>query len=215
MKFSLFGFPVEVHWTFFLVALFLAGNLGSPTLVLIGGGIIFVSVLVHEFGHAALARSFGMRPRIQLHTFGGMTLWGSPQGLRPPQRLAITLAGPFAGFLLAILLSSLGSPDPHRTILRVAYATALWVNVAWGILNLLPVLPLDGGHALSEILTIATGRPNRLLVHRISVFTAIALAALALSQGMFYGAILAGMMAWSNYAALRQLGDPFTRGSWR
>ena len=215
MKFSLFGFPVQVHWSFFLVALFLAGNLGTPTLVLIGGCIIFVSVLVHELGHASVARAFGMQPRILLHTFGGMTAWSTAQPTRPQQRLAITLAGPFAGFLVAFLLLSLGEPPADQHMARVARAAALWVNIGWGVLNLLPVLPLDGGHALAEILTMSSGRPQRQLVHRISVFTAIALALLALSKGMFYAGILAGFMAWSNYAALRQLNDPFTRGGWR
>jgi membrane-associated protease RseP (regulator of RpoE activity) len=215
MSFSLFGFPVQVHWTFFLVALFLAGNLSSPTLVLIGGGIIFVSVLVHEFGHAGMARAFGMQPRILLHTFGGMTFWGAPQSMKPQQRLAITLAGPFAGFLVAGLLLALGEPEPDQRVLRVARATALWVNIGWGVLNLLPVLPLDGGHALSEILTLSTGRPQRALVHRISFFTALVLALMAITNGMLFAGIMAGLLAWSNFAALRQLNDPFMRGGWR
>ena len=215
MKFSLFGFPVQAHWTFFLVALFLAGNLGRPTYILVGACIIFVSVLAHELGHALVARRFGMQPQILLHTFGGMTYWGSPQSLRPAQRLGITLAGPFAGFLLAAIMLALPKPSPQEPILYIARATALWVNIAWGILNLLPVLPLDGGHALAEILTLATGRPQRLMVLRISIVTALALAVFALSRGMIYGGVLAGLMAYSNFAALRQLNDPFTRGGWR
>lgn len=216
MKFNLFGFPIEIHWSFFVVALFLAGNLPSPALVLYGAVVILFSVLVHEMGHAMAARSFGMSPAIRLYYFGGLTAWRQTRVLLPRQRLMITLAGPGAGFLLAALIYFGIPTDPSWPVtLRVLVGVALYVNIIWGILNLLPMLPLDGGQALGEILTILRGRSDRVLLHRISTVTGALLAAFALTRGQFYLGILAGYMAYTNYVAARNLQGPYGAGGWR
>jgi len=99
-----------------------------------------------------------------------------------------------------------------RGYLRAAWAAALFINFGWTLLNLLPILPLDGGHALQEILTITRGRPDQPLVHRVSAFGAGGLALLALLNGQLFLAMFAGFMAYQNWSSYRNLSNPFGPG---
>lgn len=67
IEFSLFRFPVRVHWSFWLLAFFLGGGFYARdpddwTRVLVAIGVIFVSILVHELGHAFAGRHYRARP---------------------------------------------------------------------------------------------------------------------------------------------------------
>ena len=68
-------------------------------LTLIWIGVIFVSILIHEYGHALTSRYFGQHPRIQLVAFGGLTI---PEGkrLKGWREFLVVLNGPLFGFLL-------------------------------------------------------------------------------------------------------------------
>src|SRR5574339_379984 len=111
LRFTLAGIPVSVHPLFWLITLLL-GSTGDLLLIPIWIVVIFVSILVHELGHALAFRRYGQRSRIVLHFAGGLTIpepvyWGSGYanvGLSPNQQIFISLAGPGAGFLLAALI---------------------------------------------------------------------------------------------------------------
>ena len=98
LNFSLLGIPVRVHPLFWLVAVLLGirGN-EDPVPILIWVGVVFVSILVHELGHALTARWYGWEPWITLHSFGGLASY-RPTFHDPTSRIVITLAGPGAGF---------------------------------------------------------------------------------------------------------------------
>ena len=175
LRFSIAGIPVSVHPLFWLIALLL-GSTGDILLVPIWVLVIFVSILVHELGHALAFRRFGQRSQIVLHFAGGLTIpepvyWGrgvANVALTPNQQIFVSLAGPGAGFLLSALVIILilvtgGSivttwllgfiplPLPAALpfggrILNVIVTLLLYVNVFWGLINLVPVYPLDGGN---------------------------------------------------------------------
>ena len=135
--------PVRVSPLFFLTAA-LIGFLWSNTLMgtLIWMMIIFVSVLVHEYGHALTAKAFGQSPRIELVAFGGLTI---PQGKRLSlgKEFLVVLMGPAFGFLL-FLTAYLIEPYTESFMQMILRFTWI-VNLFWTAINLLPILPFDGG----------------------------------------------------------------------
>ena len=162
LQFSLFGVPVRIEPWFFILPL-LAGRDVPGTLI--WGGLVFIGVMLHELGHALAMRANGFAPSITLHAMGGLTHF--PAGARPTprQHFFITLAGPGAGLLLggAALLAQhfVQAPSPS---LALALADAVWINVGWSIVNLLPILPWDGGLILDSGLAWATGKRHDRIV---------------------------------------------------
>ena len=111
-------------------------------------GIIFISVLIHELGHALVAALFGRKPHIELMAFGGVTVHSGPP-LSLPKQFFITLAGPFFGFCLAFVAFAIGRWGgvffvPYQGVLDDIFV----INFLWTLINLIPVLPLDGGQLL-------------------------------------------------------------------
>ncbi len=118
LNFDLFGFNVRTHPAFFIMPILLGRglitegiNTGVGWIVLIA--VFFVSVLVHELGHAFAYRYYGIHARIVLYWMGGLAIadgggntWGRQrtQFLNPNQRIVVSLAGPVFGLLLAGLL---------------------------------------------------------------------------------------------------------------
>lgn len=135
------------YWIFTsLLSLLLAqGNLVQTLLWM---AIIFVSVLFHEFGHALTALLFGRHPRIELVAMGGLTYH---DGDKLPfwKQFLITLDGPAFGLILGFTavflrpLSIFASPLAQTILLEISL-----VNIFWTLINLMPVLPLDGGQLL-------------------------------------------------------------------
>ncbi len=139
--------PIAIH-PFFWVCAGLIGWLNSPSLMgaLIWIGIIFFSVLFHEFGHALTAVAFRQSAQIQLMALGGLTAYEGPK-LKFWQQFIIVFNGPFFGFLLFLgstFLLQMEWPPLAMTILKMTQIA----NLFWSIVNLFPVLPLDGGQLL-------------------------------------------------------------------
>lgn len=199
-QFSLLKFPVRVHWTFGLMALFIGGGLGvrGPedwTPVLVAMAVIFISILVHELGHAVAGKRFGARPQIVLHSMGGLCyLPGARFGRR--QSIIVSLAGPAAGFLLAgLTLLLLLALAPQHPLVQYAFSVSLFINVLWTILNLMPILPLDGGQVLREILG-----PSKIQITRsIGMVAALLLCLFALAVGLYIAAAIAAVLAFLNF----------------
>ena len=157
MRFTLFGIPVHVQPIFWLVALMLGlpGGTGRRELaeLAIWIGVLFVSILVHELGHATAMRVYGRAARIELWGLGGLTHWGPGPPVTPGKNIVVSLAGPGAGLLLgAVVFVVAGSAEPApESLASVLVSQALWINVGWGIANLVPMLPLDGGHVTESL----------------------------------------------------------------
>lgn len=235
LNFSVAGFPVRVHPLFWVIALLLGSGSNNLLMIPVWVVIVFVSVLIHELGHALAFRRYGQDSHILLHFSGGLTIpqstpWGGGYanvGLTPNQHIFVSLAGPFAGFLLAALTLAVGAAlggeiivttilgiipfpivlMPYGSTLQDVFITMLWVNVFWGIINLLPVYPLDGGHVARYILIQQDpygGLRNSLWV---SIVTGGILAVVGVTVlGSVYMGFLFGLLAFQSFQMLQSLG---------
>jgi Zn-dependent protease len=165
------------------------------------GGLIVVfvvvagaSLLLHELGHATAFRSFGAQSTITLGGFGGYTL--GPAQPRA-KSMAVSLAGPAAGFLgaiVGILLSQLVTTDSQ--VITAAIDDLIYINVLWGVFNLLPILPLDGGNFAAELF-------GRRQAQYLSLAGSAILGAVALFLAQPFMAIFAFMFGSQSLNALR------------
>ncbi len=202
LRFRIGSFPITITPFFWLSGLILMqpGTQGAGIVLWLV--VFLVSILVHELGHAVAARAFGARATIELHSFGGHTR--SLPRLSRWRDVAMTLAGPGAGFLLAAaafgVLSTLGVAMP--VLLRSMVAQLVWVNIIWGIFNLLPVPPLDGGHVLLNVL----GQRHERTARIIAVVVASLGALYGLQSHQLFLTIMFGLLAFQNIQTLRALG---------
>lgn len=109
-------------------------------------GIVFVSALVHELGHAVAAAAYGYRPEIELVWMGGQTMPNANETIPWNKQVLLTLAGPAAGLALAAVAFLWLPVAAPGTPVRYVIANLLGANIVWAVLNLIPLLPLDGGH---------------------------------------------------------------------
>jgi Zn-dependent protease len=206
---KIFGIPVKVQPFFLLVAGFLGYSSNLPFVFLVEWIIVvFISILAHEFGHALTVRAFGLSPQILIYGFGGVTSWTDEKGISAPKRIAISLAGPFAGFLFygIVSLSNWALPDLFADHLgRQTYYDLRFVNLWWGIFNLLPVLPLDGGNVAYSIEQWVTKKHRGIVTRMISLLVAGGVGLWALSVERTWVVLLMALFAWNNGRALFQL----------
>src|SRR5829696_9315520 len=202
--FHLSSIPVTIEPSFFMViGIFALAAPGLDALIL-WVVIATVSVLVHEVGHAVAFRAYGSSATIRLHGMGGLTTGAR---LPPARNLVVSLAGPLSGLLLlgvpAVVIATTDLGEGHR-VPELALEYAILINVVWSLVNLLPVLPLDGGNVVQSLLHLATGRDAERLTRYVSIGVAAGAGALALSQGFVLAVLLAGFALAINITGLGQ-----------
>jgi stage IV sporulation protein FB len=199
---------VTVRYTFFLAAFLLGLRSDSVAGLFVWVAVLFVAILLHELGHALAAQFYRQNPQIELHAMGGTTKWVWVDELAWHQRVVISLAGPGSGFVVGGLLY-LGSalvPVNEPYLLRLARYDFLWVTLGWGLFNLLPLLPLDGGQVLSETLEHRLGaRRGRQVARKVSCIVGFVglVAGFALNQ--LWAGLLCGLFAFDNLQRMRGL----------
>ncbi len=198
--------PVRVRGLFLVMASVLGMRLERPELIAIWVAIVFVSVLVHELGHAFVGRLFGLTPQIELHGMGGTTSWVEPRDVGHARGIAISLAGPFAGFAVAGLLFASGRLGfhPQHPLARMAFQQAFQINFYWGIFNLAPLLPLDGGNVLRGTLNLLTRGRGEKPARIVSILMGAVLLAFAALTGAIWLGALGAFFTWANVQAYRQ-----------
>lgn len=226
LRFRLFRFPVRVHPFFWLVTALLGSHYlrydNGVLCLLMWIAVVFVSILVHELGHAFAVRYYGSPCEVLLYGFGGLAIfpYAPARGWR---RIAISLAGPAAGFALGgvVFLSNVALGWSEKGMLAaVLYGFLLWVNLIWNLVNLLPIWPLDGGHVCREALYLAKVKQPEIVGLRVSMVTCALLGALILalelrlvppavaevipSPGLFM-ALWFGIFAYMNYQELQAM----------
>jgi stage IV sporulation protein FB len=213
LAFRLGAVPVRIHPSFFIMSLVLGASTlqARPILAAEWLGVVLVSVLVHELGHAWMARAFGMAPEIDLHSMGGTTSWRSGAKMSAGRRVLIALAGPgtgmIAGGIVIALALRAGYPIGGRVptdapMIQHVIKDMVWVNIGWGIFNLLPMLPLDGGNAMHGLLDGVTRGKGEVSARVVSILVALGVGGLAIATGNWWPALLAGMFAFQNGRAM-------------
>jgi Zn-dependent protease len=191
--FSLGRIPVVVEPMFWLTTVMLGTSLRDGRLIALWVAVCFISILVHELGHAVAAMALGSAVSVRLYWFGGLTYH---EGFSRWRSVAVSLAGPFAGFLLAGVAYGLEWVWPPTTWMgSVFYSLVQYVNVWWGILNLLPVPPLDGGHVSQGVL----GPTRRRMAFLLGLLTACGVVAWALTGKQYYVVFLFGFLGYGCY----------------
>ncbi len=161
--------------------------------------IVFVSILIHELGHTLAMRHFGdPRPSIVLYAMGGLaipTSWFSRW-----QSIAVSAAGPAASALLGLLgWLLIRVAQPESFLFYLAFHDWMWVNVGWTILNLLPIMPLDGG----QIAEAFWSNGNRRIPIYLSIIFASAAALYMLTAGMLFSTLFFGFLAYNAWKKLK------------
>jgi Zn-dependent protease len=206
VRFRVAGFPVRID-PFFFVTMALLGLAASRSGALVVEWVVVagVSILVHELGHAFAFRRFGSSAEITLSGFGGVTV-GAAQ---PPLRsIVVSVAGPFVGFTFGFLFLWIErSTTTDSVLVANAVADLVFVNLAWGIFNLLPILPLDGGNVVASFLEHVTHGRGQRAARSVSIVTAVALAAAGLGLGQPFVALIAAYFAYLNWQSIARAKD--------
>jgi Zn-dependent protease len=228
LRWQMFGVPVRVHPMFWFVSVLLGWNLlqdpqGGVRVLLVWIACVFVSILLHEFGHVFVGRWFGSNGHIVLYGFGGLAIGSNALESRW-QRIAVSLAGPAVQLLLwgaiRLWLKS-ASHDVLQVLVRyelvgMAIVFLIEINLYWALLNLLPIWPLDGGQVARNLFEWRLGTDGTRAALWLSLITAAAFAINSLAAangrpliprvpaGGLYTALLFGSLALSNYFELQQ-----------
>jgi len=156
------GIDLYIHATFLLVLLFVP-DLSGGGAEAVGGLLLLLSVfgcvLLHEFGHALMARRFGIETEdITLYPIGGVArLRRLPRA--PGAELLIALAGPAVNFAIVAVITALAALGLVDVASPGEFISALlYVNLALGIFNMIPAFPMDGGRVLRALLSGFVGR---------------------------------------------------------
>jgi Zn-dependent protease len=187
-----FGIGLYVHWTFLLLpALILFANVDNGIEAMLFGLTFILSVfgcvVLHELGHALMAKSYGIGTRdITLFPIGGVARLEG-MGSNPWQEIAIAVAGPAVNVVIAAGLwlgMSLGGHAPwtgawNSLTLSGPPAVAflremLHVNILLVLFNVIPAFPMDGGRVLRAMLTLGFGRLKATeIALRVATFVAL------------------------------------------
>jgi Zn-dependent protease/CBS domain-containing protein len=167
---SVAGTAVRVHVTFLLFLAWIFGvNYFSGGAQVAWSGLLFIvllflCVLLHEFGHIFTARAFGVRtPDVILLPIGGVArLERIPE--RPSQEFLIAIAGPAVNIVIALILILLDSAHPSAERLAAVESPNVSmidrlasVNLFLALFNLIPAFPMDGGRVLRALLAARLG----------------------------------------------------------
>lgn len=145
--------PLSIHPLFWVTSGLIGFSFTRNLLAtLVWVAIVLISVVIHELGHALTAVLFRQKARIDLVALGGLTSYQGPK-LRFWQQFLITLNGPLFGFFLFLLASFLIESNWLVTPFWLFFWKSMQAaNLFWTIINLLPVLPMDGGQLLRIVL---------------------------------------------------------------
>jgi Zn-dependent protease len=235
LQFYVGRIPVRVHPLFWVVGLVFASGLTGIRIPL-AVAALFVSILVHELGHALVMEFYGERPRVVLYWLGGLAISGGDlwdlgyrsQQRSPQQQIIISFAGPAAGFLLAAAVIAIvyatggwitveyipiplpvpnyfADRDPSPDALFMMNSM-LFINVSWGLVNLLPVFPLDGGQIARAIFVVNDPWQGVTRSLWLSLVVGAAVAVYGFTHNSLWTAMLFGSMAFGSWQMLQNSG---------
>jgi Zn-dependent protease/CBS domain-containing protein len=163
----LFGFDINVHWTWFLIFFLVTWTFATGvleefysdwtagrrwTVAAAISLVFFLSILLHEISHSIVARRYGIDVSgITLFVFGGVSnLTKEPETSR--QEFLIAIVGPLTSLALALFFAvGYLALSPIEEGAGGVSANLAMINLAIGIFNLIPGFPLDGGRVLRSV----------------------------------------------------------------
>ncbi len=237
LRFRFLDIPVRIHPLFWLMAAVLGFQDHNIPAVLIWIGCVLVSILVHEYGHGLMAKHFRGSPSIVLYGLGGLcssqgertpgqrlaVLFAGPGAGFMLCAIVLAVASLALGITgsehLAVMQRLVGlSPNKEEFLgalqklswsktAQDVYFNMIWINLLWGLVNLLPIYPLDGGQATQVVLNQVDRRNGVRRSHIVSLVTAGVLAVLAvtISRQDLFPVIFFGILAVLNYQVLQSL----------
>jgi len=231
VHFSLLGFPVRINPWFWLTAVCIGGLKVHPIVLLLWIAALLPCIVLHELGHALVMRAYGIDASIVLYSFGGLAIPRSRRySFRQPGpwgQILISAAGPASGFILAALLVlglhyvagfRLAFPPVfrgvvpaiiifnHENLTNYLYFV-FQITVLYGLMNLLPVLPLDGGQIALQVFTLfhPSDAMRQALILSVIVSGLMCFVAITQWSDNFFVAVLFGWLTYSNFTGLQSL----------
>lgn len=166
--FRLFGFDVRVQSGFVVFMVLIVALYGSEFGWWLAGAIA-VLTLLHELGHAFAARSAGADAEISLGFLAGYASYRPTRPISRARQAWISFAGPFVhiSVSVAVLLAMGVNPLSRDSFDDSPASFAIWwAGPAIGLMNLIPVLPLDGGHIVNTALDrVLPGRADKPMIY--------------------------------------------------
>lgn len=209
MSFRLFGFPITIEMSFLGVIAFLGFISFNDRFDLIAAFVVIavISVLIHEFGHAFAARSQGTQgtPTISLEGMAGLTRYRLAAMPSRAQSIFISLAGPLAGIALGLVVFAVKQAGviEETAFVRNLFNISFFTTFVWSAFNLMPIVPLDGGHIMADLIPGSVPvRNRRAAIVSVGVAVVAALALWFQFKFLFAPVILGGM-AFQNFQSLR------------
>ena len=215
--FSLGNIPVRVSLGYVILALFFSSQLFELGLEYGAVGILglTLSLLVHEFGHALVARHYRLEPDVTLVTWGGVCR--HQPAANDKQDAFIVVSGPLAGLTLGLAALAarefLAADLAQRPLFAITLHVLIYIGVYWSVVNLLPLWPLDGGQLfrIAARRFLPAPRAER-LTHIVSIAVAAigAISAFAVLQDMLVGlmAFYVGFMNVQRMMPAARIGSP-------
>jgi stage IV sporulation protein FB len=226
---NFFGIPIRIHPFFWVITALLGARSSGVPELLIWVMAVLVAILVHELGHALVVKAYGFHPWIVLYGMGGLTCHNPAENYRSKAnttlgQISISFAGPMAGFMLVVAIVVVLFMTGHRDEVKLGWLFnfipfPLWFNtttlgvfvkdlflisILWGLINLLPVYPLDGGQIAREFLLFMNPQDGIRQSLMLSIFTALLVAvfmAIRLRDG--FACLLFAYFAYENYMTLQ------------
>ncbi len=213
---------------------------GAPILLVIWSFAVFVSILVHELGHALVMQYYGLSTRMVLYHFGGLAIsnrFGAWNGARRSSNdardsLLIAAAGPAAQLLLALVVYLIGRslqmqmeldwllnsyfgieppdvPAPSSASSFVLINSLVTPSVMWALLNLLPIIPMDGGNIMLNTLILWRNPDPQRNAHLVSIVVAVFVAIYCFQSGDPMLGMFCLVFAASNWQQLQFMSGRF------
>jgi Zn-dependent protease len=202
--FNVFGFPTTIKPGFGIFLAFLVFLYPFP-LGLWMAGAVGAFTLIHELGHALAARMSGCTASISLDFMVAYAAYEPRSPLTWGQKARIALAGPSLQIICAVTVLLLNSKNPFsRGDITISDATISiwWAGIALGAMNLIPLLPLDGGAFVASIVEhFMPGRGNEIVLKISAALTAVAFG-LCIAAGLTGLAPLFVFMLFMQYQTL-------------
>lgn len=198
---NLFGIPFYINPSWFLVLALVTWDYGgglaqqfpsltgtAPWLLGLGAALLlFASVLAHELGHSFVAISQGIEVKsITLFIFGGLASL-ERESDSPAEAFWVAIAGPLVSFTLFLLFMAISVLAPLSGPIAAIVNLLAYINLAIGLFNLIPGLPLDGGNVLKSLVWKITGNSYKGITFAGRVGQFIGWSAIGLSILSFFG----------------------------